>query len=61
MHSYMPYPHPPFGHLLPSGRRRRSSTLRESQTPQTFNSKNSRSHELMTRKNVSYSFRFTEI
>ena len=29
--------------------------------PHTFNNKNSRSHELITRKNVSYSFRFTEI
>ena len=27
---------------------------------QTFNNKNSRSHELITRKKVSYSLRFTE-
>ncbi|MCW1981464.1 hypothetical protein FHY25_001380 [Xanthomonas arboricola] len=31
------------------------------QPTHTFNNKNSRSHELITRKNVSYSFRFTEI
>ncbi|MBB5767874.1 hypothetical protein GGR67_001942 [Xanthomonas arboricola] len=45
----------------PGGRRERCGTLRDAHTPYTFNNRNSRSHELITRKKVSYSFRFTEI
>ncbi len=37
------------------------TTKQPANQPHTFNNKNSRSHELITRKNVSYSFRFTEI
>ncbi len=52
--------------IRPSGtfsRREKETSQHAEQvkTPHTFNNKNSRSHELITRKNVSYSFRFTEI
>ncbi len=74
-HRPAPYPHPLFGHLLPHkggqcpGGRRDWAPDGTRETPgtglnhaaHTFNNKNSRSHELMTRKNVSYSFRFTEM
>lgn len=60
-HGQTTCPHPPFGPLLPRGRRERRGTLCRAQTPHTFNNRNSRSHELITRKNVSYSLRLTEM
>jgi hypothetical protein len=41
----------PFGAPSPKGK----------ESNYTFNNRNSRSHELITRKKVSYSLRFTEI
>ncbi|NIK33185.1 hypothetical protein FHY15_002315 [Xanthomonas arboricola] len=51
-HGQTTCPHSPFG---------RRGTLCEAHMPYTFNNRNSRSHELITRKNVSYSLRLTEM